>query len=260
MRVRRILIILLIVLVLTVALLYGLADRVPSDYRDAQHRVARLAELNEQAERENREAPRRHFLKIYGDFSKYGGAGKPFTFKVTSDEINLCLVSMDQIASLRSDRSVSATAQLAKAGFRGPLISLDDGVLTLMVKSTQYDKIISVDLKFVFDERGDMRMEILAIRVGVLPVPKAWLEGRLHQLRKRMQTLLGQENGNNGDSPVAPTKDVARLLRAVVNMLDAQSVRPKITWRQKNARHLLLITDVVIDDGTLTLHFDPILD
>ncbi len=258
--IRRAIIVLLITAVFTVALLYGLADRIPSAYREAQQRVIRLAELNEQAERENREGPRRHFLKVYGDFSKYGGAGKPFEFQITADEINLCLVSMDQIASLNSPKPVYATAKLTKAGFRGPLVSMDDGVLTLMVKSTRHDKIISVDLKFVFDGQGDMRMEIFAIRIGVLPVPVAMLENQIQRLRGKLQNLLGRTNNNGDGSFAASTKNVARLLRAVVDMLDAQSVRPEVTWKDNNVRHPLLITDMVINDGTLTLHFDPILD
>ncbi len=258
--IRRAIIILLTTAVLTVALLFGLADRVPSDYREAQQRVIRLTELNEQAERENREGPqRRHFMKLYGDFSVYGGAGKPFTFKVTADEINWYLVSMDQIASINS-KPVYATAKLAKAGFRGPLVLMNDGVLTLMVESTQYDKIISVDLKFVFDDEGDMKMEILAIRIGVLPIPKAWLEDRIRRLRGKLQKLIGRTNNNDGGSSAASTKDAARLLRAVVDMLDAQAIRPEVTWPGDDVRHQLLITDVVINDGTLTLHFDPILD
>ena len=167
---------------------------------------------------------------------------------------------MDQIASLRSPKPVYATAKLAKAGFRGPLVSINDGVLTLMVKSTQYDKIISVDLKFVFDDEGDMKMEILAIRIGVLPIPVAMLENQIQTLRGKLQNLLGRTNNNKGGSSVAPTKDAARLLRAVVDMLDAQAIRPEVTWPGDDVRHPLLITDVVINDGALTLHFDPILD
>lgn len=255
--IRRAIIILLITAVLTVALLFGLADRVPTDYIEAQQRITRLTELNEQAEREG---PRRHFMKLYGDFSKYGGAGKPFTFQITADEINLCLVSMDQIASINSPKPVYATAKLAKAGFRGPLVSINDGVLTLMVKSTQYDKIISVDLKFVFDDEGDMKMELLAIRIGVLPIPMAMLKNQIQKLRGKLQNLLGKVNDSGGGSSVTPTKSVARLLRAVVDMLDAKAVRPEVTWPGDDVRHQLLITDVVINDGTLTLHFDPILD
>ncbi|MDY7010507.1 MAG: hypothetical protein SVV80_07105 [Planctomycetota bacterium] len=265
MRVRRIicrvLLSLLVGAVLVAGLLYGLADRTPADYREALQRVTRLTELNELAERDNREGPRRKFLELYGDFSKYGGAGEPFEFFITSDEVNMCLVSMDRIASLQSAKPVHATAKLEQAGFSDPMVAMDDGVLTLMVWSIEYGKVISADLSFIFDERGDMRLEILAIRIGVLPVPKSLLEGRIGQLREKLQNLLGRtgDNGNNLSS-VAPTRDVARLLRAVASMLDGQAVRPKVPWRDLGAKHPLMITNVVITDGAMTLHFKPTSD
>ena len=248
---------LLVAAVLTVGLLYGLADRTPADYREALQRITRLTELNELAEQDNREGPRRKFLELYGDFSEYGGAGKPFAYRITADEVNMCLVSMDQIASLQSAKPVFAMAKLKQAGLSDPLVVMDDGVLTLMVWSIEYGKVISIDLTFIFNERGDMRLEILATRIGVLPVPKTLLENRIRQLRERLQNLLGRarDDGNN-----LPTKDAARLLRAVVDMLDGQVVHPEVLWRDLGAKHPLLITNVAISDGALTLHFKPASD
>ena len=261
MRVRRIirgaLATVLVAAVLAAGLIYGLADRTPTDYREALQRITRLTELNELAEQDNREGPRRKFLELYGDFSEYGGAGKPFAYRITADEVNMCLASMDQIASLQSAKPVLATAKLKQAGFSDPLVVMNDGVLTLMVWSIEYGKVISIDLTFIFDKRGDMRLEILATRIGALPVPKALLENRLRQLRGNLKNLLGRANdtGNN-----IPTRDIARLLRAVVDMLDGQAVRPEVMWRDLGAKHPLLITNVVITDGVLTLHFKPASD
>lgn len=265
MRVRRIicrvLVVLLVAVVLMAGLLYGLADRIPADYREALQRVPRLTELNELAERDNREGPRRKFLELYGDFSKYGGAGKPFAFCITADEVNMCLVSMDRIASMQSAKPVQATAKLEKAGFSDPMVAMDDGVLTLMVWSIEYGKVISADLSFIFDDQGDMRLEILAIRIGVLPVPKSLLEGRISRLCEKLQSLLGRGSDNGNDiQQTAPARDVARILRAVASMLNGQAVRPILPWRDLGARHPLMITDVVVTDGALTLHFEPISD
>ena len=247
----------LIVAVLAVALFYGLADRTPADYREALHRVTRLTELAGRTDRTDLELPR-PYMKLYGDFSEHGGAGKPFAFRITADEVNICLAAMDEIASWSSAEPVHVKAELAKAGFSGPAVAMDDGVLTLMVESTEHKKVVSVDLAFVFNEQGNVRMEILAMRVGVLPVPKAMLVGNLKQLRRKLQDLLGR----SGDAEVGrfgslPAKHVAKFLRAVVSMLDGAAIRPEVLWKA-GAKHRVLIKKIEITDGELTLHFAPV--
>ncbi len=240
------LLVLLIMALPVAAFVYGLADRIPSEYAEALERAA--VEPYEQ---------RREYLELYGDFTKVGGPGKPFKYLITADEVNICLASMDDIALWLSDKPVKA--ELARAGFRDPAVAMDDGVLTLMVMSTRYEKVISVDLSFIFDERGDMRMVIRAVRVGLLPVPKGIMEDHIRQLSEKLKHLLtGKAKGRHKQLGGIAARNIAKFLSKFVSMLDGKAIRPKVIYNDFGVKHPLLIKNVRIGDGVLTLCFEPI--
>ena len=92
--VKSTLIIFMILIVLSAAVIFGLAERVPEDYRIAITRVSLLSEINKPEE-----DPRRDFATLVSEFSEKIGKGEPVWFTITADEVNLSLASMDEIAS-----------------------------------------------------------------------------------------------------------------------------------------------------------------
>ena len=239
---------LLVALVLAAVIAYGLASRIPADYRPA-----RLT-ADQQQKQVNR------FFALLGRFSEHGGAGRPFTWSVTDKEANLCLGSIDAIASLRPGESVHPMAELEREGFSDPAVAMHEGVLRLMIRSTGSKKILGVDLSFVFDDRGDVQAKIAGMRVGEMPVPKILFRRKLRELREDLQKLLaGAEEGASAPFGSIRTGDVARFLEAVVGMLDGAPAKPEIVWDDGAAAHPLRITGVEITEGKLTLHVDPVI-
>lgn len=245
--IRRALVVLLVALGLAAVFVYGLASRIPSDYRPA-----RLT-ADQQEEQVNT------FFALLGRFSEHGGAGRPFTWSVTEKDANLCLGSIDAIASFPPGEPVHPMAELEREGFADPAVAMHEGVLRLMIRSTGSKKILGVDLGFVFDDRGDVRAKILAMRVGAMPVPKILLRRKLGELREDLQELLaGAEEGESGPFGAVRTGDVARFLKVVVGMLDGAPARPEIVWDDQAAAHPLRITRVELAEGKLTLHIAPV--
>ena len=244
--IRRALGILLLVVGLAAVLAYGLASRIPSDYRPA-----RLT-ADQQQEQVNT------FLALLGRFSEHGGAGRPFTWSVTEEDANLCLGSIDAIASFRPGEPVHPMAELEREGFADPAVAMHEGVLRLMIRSTGSKKILGIDLGFVFDDRGGVQAKILGMRVGAMPVPKILLRRKLRELRGDLQELLAEaEAGQSGSFGSIRTGDVARFLKAVVGMLDGEPASPELVWDDRAAAHPLRITKVELTEGKLTLHISP---
>ncbi len=255
MRIRRliktILLLFLILVILAGAIIFGLVDRVPEDYRIAITRVRLLGEINKPGE-----DPRRDFKLLLGDFSKEVGKGEPFWFTISADEVNLCLASMDEIASYYpTSRPIRPSPILEKVGFTGPVVAMDNGVLTLMAWSMEYRKVISVDVGFIFDGVGKVRMKILALRVGLMPVPRFCVDKLIIHFRQRIQKLIGRF-GDDRKNQRDDVRKIMDLLRALANMLDGKPVRTKMTWKI-GAPHRVLIDTVEITDGVMRLHFSP---
>ena len=255
MRIRRLvkstLIILVILIALSAAVIFGLADRVPEDYRIAITRITLLSEINKPEE-----DPRRDFATLVSEFSEKIGKGEPVWFTITADEVNLSLASMDEIASYYpTSRPIRPSPILQRAGFTGPVVAMDDGVLTLMAWSTKYNKVISVDVNFVFDRAGSVRMQIIALRIGLVPVPKFFLEKVVSHLRERIYRLMERfkEAQGNYENDV---KGIVKLLQTLANMLDGKPVRTEIKWKLGAAKHIM-IDAIKITDGVMKLHFRP---
>lgn len=232
---------------LAAVLMYGLASRIPSDYRPARLTT------------DEQEAQVNTFLALLGRFSEVGGAGKPFTWSITQKEINRCLGSIDAIASFAPGKSVHPMAELERDGFADPAVAMHEGVLRLMIRSMRSKKILGVDLGFVFNAQGDVQAKILGMRVGVLPVSEILLRRKLRELREDLQELLAAaEEGESGHFGAVRAGDVAKFLKAVVGMLDGKPARPEMVWDDMAAKHPLRIKKVELTEGKLTLHIEPI--
>ena len=124
-----------------------------------------------------------------------------------------------------------------------------------MAWSMEYKKVISVDVGFIFDGVGKVRMKILALRVGLMPVPRFCVDRLIIHFRQRIQKLIGRF-GDDRKNQRDDVRKIMDLLRALANMLDGKPVRTKTTWKI-GAPHRVLIDTVEITDGVTRLHFSP---
>lgn len=254
--IRRSLLAGLVVVVLAVGVVFLLASRIPSSYRPARLSPAEQERLA--SAWKVRDGRVRGFMGLLADFDD-AGSGRPFAWTITQEEANLCLASVDGIASLGWGAPVFPMAELERAGFSEPAVAMRAGVLTLMVRSSTHGKILSVDVGFAFEKEGNLRMEIRAMRVGVMPVPKALFEDELQRLREDVQALLGDASavGRGRHYGALSAEDVAKFMRVAVGMLDGKAVRPEIRW-PLGADHRVLVKKVEINKERLTLHIEPV--
>ena len=89
----------------------------------------------------------------------------------------------DEIAASRpSGKAGEVYRAMEKAGFIDPAVSLGDGILTVMVRSKEYDKVLSADVSFSFT--ADRKLRVRLEESG-LPTP----EGTLYPLLRRLESL-----------------------------------------------------------------------
>ncbi len=230
--------------VIAAAVIYATACRVPSNY---QYRPL-AAEQQKQALDE--------LVAQVFDFGNKAGAGEPFTWTLTAQQAGRYLASLDAVASLFDAKEFPST-EMEKIGLSGPAVAMRPGVLTLMVHSLKYDKIISVDLTFAFDAAGSLTAHTQAVKVGVLPAPRSFLAGVQQRACRELAEKLGDaEKLSEVHLGPVPLARFARLLRNVVGMLDGQAVRPELVWPR--GKHRVLVERLEIDQDRLTLHVVPL--
>ncbi len=258
--IRRAAVIVLAVVILAAAVIFILINRIPSYYRPEHLSPAEQKLLIAgSVVRGNSQREILGLVRLVAEFSKAGaGSGKPFTWSITEVEANMCLASIDAIASYNRDDKDRAypMAELERAGFVAPAVAMRGGVLTLMVRSTEHKKILGADIAFVVDEQGDMQLEIRTMRVGSMPVPQMLIEERFQSLRAKLEDLLASGAAQAGGYIHGlPVKDFAKFMQVVVGMLDGEAVKPVIVW-PLGADHRLRISRVEITPGRLTLHVE----
>jgi len=196
----------------------------------------------------------RHVLTEFGNGC---GEGKPFTWTITSEQANRYLASVDAIASFWHKDPVHPSAQMDRAGLCDPAVAMNDGVLTLMTRARAADKILSVDLAFVYNDAGDVAARIRGVRVGVMPVPKNLVADRIARGQARLARVLAKmEKAPQARSGPVPLDRLASLLGSLVGMMDGGFIRPELVW--PIGRHRVRIERVTIADGQLTLRVAPV--
>lgn len=245
------------VLAFAAAGLYIQASRTPPNYSPA----ILSADQRDRAAKE--------FLnrKILNDFGNATQRNRPFDWSIGEDELNRYLASMDEIASSAPTVQPGAVHRaMADAGLAAPAVALRNGKLTLMVRSTKYEKILSADLAFTFNKDGMLLVRLVQARSGRLALPDRWLRDRLRRLGQSLDAEdrsarpaagpAGQSHraGRSGSLAVS-SLDVAELLRVVLAAIDNKPIRPELTWGI-NERHVR-ISGIRISDGLLTLHVVP---
>jgi hypothetical protein len=230
---------LLLVLAAAAMLAYVLANRVPAAYVPAQLPPAQ------------RDAASKVFYRRVGDFNNEVQRNAPFTWRIGEDEINAYLASLDEIAAMHpsdSAQDAAATRTLAKAGLAEPVVSLRDGALTLMVRSTQYDKVLSASLHLEITPGGKLRATLAETAVGALPLPSNFVRDKL--------AALARPAAQRGTASPPFGGEAHDVLSAVLAALDGREIDPVFSWRLSTPK-VVRVAGIDINDGNMTVRLKP---
>ena len=134
---------------LSAVVMYVQASRIPADYLPVQLSA-----------RQKHQAVKEFWSKVQ-EFGNSTQMNEPFEWSVGQTELNRYLASMDEIAaSTPSGEPGTVYREMEKAGLAEPAIALHDGVLTLMVRSKEHAKILSVDVSFALTDDKKLRVKL----------------------------------------------------------------------------------------------------
>lgn len=229
-----------VALVLLTALVLGLLNRDPADYRPLQLDPA------------GQDIAMRAFFSRIQDFGNDAGAGKPFQWDMTDGQANSYLAGMDAVAAI-TDRPFRPLDVMRRHGFDDPAVAMHEGYLTLMVHAIAQDKVISVDLRPEYNGQGQLTMRVAGVRVGVVPVPEAAVEeGRQKLVGQLVGRLAHTDPGGEVKIGDVSVGKMAQVLSGVLDMLNGKYVRPELVWPL--GKHHVLVEKIELHEGSLKLH------
>lgn len=256
----------LVLVALPAVLMYVAATRTPEDYNPLQARMT---------PEQRKEIAHAFFVHTINEFGNRAQGVEPFTWSITSDELNQYLASMDAIAWLvlpNSSGGAAATqpdvsfgsyasrfrAQMDGLGLGGWCGAITEDGLKLMVKSTKYNKILSATLEFEVKGEKQMWVRITHARLGLLMIPKSIIRSSLIKLRESMARRGERGEEDRGGKPgKKPSKDVVLLLENLLDMaIDERPREPVLSMSGKIKPTLIERIDIA--DGTMTIRARPI--
>ncbi|MBT3199631.1 MAG: hypothetical protein HN350_06915 [Phycisphaerales bacterium] len=223
----------LVVLMVAGGVMYIQASRVPDNYKPVR--------LSLEDTKQATHAFVQNFAQEFGNQVKQI---EPFEWSLTQKAANIYLASIDEIAfSLPSGvKRGYVNEQMAEMGLADPAIAFDDGKVTLMVRSTDYNKVISAEVEVKLTGDDKLQFTVSATRVGRLPVPSSILTDRL-------ETLATKLSGKQSD-------DISKTLAELLAAINGEPISPPDTWRIQGIK--VDIEAITIADGKLTLKVRPI--
>ena len=232
----------------SVAIMYLIASGVPACYQPVQ--------LN-QVERGQ---AARQFLGRIQDLSNLAQNNAPFAWSISQEEINDALASVDQIAEkFQEGKAVEVQKVMESSGVSGLAVALDNGTMSLMLHSKDLDKIISVDIQYVFDDQGQLRVRWAGTRIGDLPIPQSLARDQLTRLQETLGSRLSQAHASSQPTGIGlggiSADDIAGVVAGVIEAIDGKPLPTERTWPVNHKR--LRIEGIEIDKGKLTLHMQP---
>lgn len=248
-------------LVATCAALYLLASWEPSGYTPPSlTQEEKVIEAN-------------RFLSSIMGFTNEAEKSEAFFWELSEVEVNRYLAAADEIAFCRLNRSDhkyqrgDVQRMMDAAGLAQPAVSFVGGgekdLLTMMVRTDEYGKVLSADLRLAFTDEGNLRVILASTRVGLLPVPRFAVRGRLERFKKILQERLGKlkelpEESRGGGVFLSgfTSADLAALFAEIIAAIDETPFTPKIRAR----KHYVRIRNITIDNGTMMLDIVPIRD
>jgi hypothetical protein len=239
-RVFRAVVIVAVGLALIAGVLYFQASRDPADYDPP--------ELTQ--EQRNLHATR--FVQEMTPIINKGeetGPTDSITRTFTEERLNAYLASIDEIAFLRvGSRRGEVREAMAKAGLEGMAIAVNDGGVTLMVRSVEYDKVLSADLSLAMTEAESIKVQLTGARVGRLAIPTGLVRTGLTQLKDALP-----QRAESGRSRIGGLKvnELEHALTGILAAVDGESIQPQ--WRVEGVR--MSLTGLLAEPGKLTLTF-----
>jgi len=234
------------VAILIGVVLYVQASRLPPRYRPAQLTAA-----------QKKQAAKAFYSKIVNEFATDAQRNEPYDWRVSEEQLNAWLASMDEIASkTRTGKAGEVYKAMARADLAGPSVALRDGVMTLMVRSTKYEKIISVDIAFTFTPAKKLRVHVRGLRLGRLAMPDSLMRSRLDEF-KRLSSSGGRDVDtvrSRAATAGISSDDVAAVLEAVLAAIDEEPISAELKINKKRVR----IEQIEIAAGTLRMHVVPV--
>lgn len=227
---------------------YLLLSRVPSSYQPLR--------LDPQA----KDAATSGFYKSILKFNEEGQKNAPFTWSVSQEWINRSLASMDEIARKNPFgppvKPGTIRKMMDRAGLADPAVTLDDGKVTIMVRSARYNKVVSADVGFQFTPDGGLRVLLEGMRIGAMPVPSWMVAKELARLKADLARRLGSKAGRAG--PAGRTLgDSEEVIGRVIAAIDGEPIVPELEWKLSTKKRVR-IDAIDIADGELTVHAVPI--
>lgn len=234
-------VLLLVILPLAAAgIIYLQASRVPEQYQPPELSQAQ------------REQWVKDFANRLAKFNEYAQNPEPFSWSINQDRVNNYLASMDEIVAVMPGRKPGEVNQaMARLGLAEPAVVLDDGAITVMIRSTEYNKVLSakLDLQPVGD--GQLKVSLAKTRIGRLPLPPDIAKDKLHGLKT---ALAGRLQPGQDEEKLEGPAHIAALLATILQAIDGPPISLKGTWDGR----VIKIRKITIDDGRLTLEIDRV--
>lgn len=254
MRVRKVIFrVVLIVVLLLVVSAVGLYIQISLD--PAKYKPAHLTE-------QRRLDVSVTFVDELQDFFNKIEQVEPFTWTLTQERLNEYLASMDEIASdlPGSSKPGDVTKFMEKADLADPAVAMGDGVMALLIRSTEYDKVLSMDLEVWFPSEDELQIELTRARVGRLPMPDKTATRALRKLKRMIRwRMKSSQAGSSDDGPGGggaglSAGDMGGVLTTVVTAIDGSAIPAVFSIGNKRVR----IADVKITPQQISLHFEPV--
>jgi hypothetical protein len=192
------------------------------------------------------------------DFGNRLERNEPFTWEIKSDELNDILASLDEIAEKAQEgKAREVRAVMDRIGIDEPVVALNEGVMTVMVRSARFNKVLSGDVRVAFTPEGRLSARMAGARVGRLPLPLDATRGWLGTLKEALGRRLAESKTPATAPKVAgmSSEDVAGILGGIVSVIDGEPISPEFTWPVNHIR--VRVEDIQIHKGSMTLKVRP---
>ncbi len=249
MRVRKAIKLLLCVaglgLIVFVIGAYVQASRVPDDYRPAR--------LNSDQRRETI----RDFGKQLQYFVRESQKGQAFELSVSQGLLNDYLGSMDEIASHMPGDIEPGRADevMRRAGVADPAVALQDDAVVLMVRSTEHNKVLSVELAMSMADDGRLRVRMGEARIGRLAVPAELGRRALGKLKRALRRRAARNTPETPETLAGlSAHDMGVVLSSVIGAIDEDPI--PVEWEFERRR--MRIAGIRITAERLVLSVEPV--
>jgi hypothetical protein len=232
---------------------YWMLSRVPAGYEPAHlNRRQRLQVANTV------------FPRDVSKFHNIVQAGHMDTYALSQERINEYLASLDEIATeLGHARPGLVHEKLQRMGLSEPAMDLRPGAMVFMVRSTKYEKVVSMEIGLVVEGR-DIRASVDAVRVGSMPVPRSMVRDQLARVGGALGRLMARDDASDsaaGDVWDAPASVLPAVLEAAIDgkpLPAAFEVRIMRGLRSSSTSRWVRIRKIEIDDDDLRLWLEPL--